>query len=295
VNLQADPAQQYKGGTRALRKAVASKMAIQLALALRGLGLLAVEPLDLAVRLLNGKHLPPMHLRRYVGPLAGIESSAAEFTAYLKLLCGAKPTSRVLDVGCGFGLMGLSLKDFLRPPGSYLGIDISSRAVHWGQRNITSRANHFRFVHVDIQNDAYNRRGRESADTVLLPLSAGRFDIVLLKSVFTHMRPPAVANYLGQIASHLSEHGVCLATLFLLEGDERTGRGRASIDFRFGDDRWRYAYEGMPELAVAYPYQAFAAMAARADLRIQQVFSGSWSGTDESLSYQDIVLLGRAS
>jgi SAM-dependent methyltransferase len=234
-----------------------------------------------------------MHLRRYVGPLAGIESSAAEFTAYLKLLCGANATSRVLDIGCGFGLMGLTLKKFIRPPGSYFGIDISRRAIRWGQRKITSQASHFRFVHIDVQNDMYNRRGCESADTVVLPLSSSRFDIVLLKSVFTHMRPAAIANYLGQIRPHLAEHGVCLVTLFLWDrGNQRERAGQESVNFRFGDEQWRYAYEGMPELAIAYPTKVFADMVDRAGLTIQKVYRGSWSGVENGLSYQDIVLIG---
>ena len=41
--------------------------------------------LDYAVRALNCKaDLPPLHLRRYVGPLGSFESSGAEFMGYLR-------------------------------------------------------------------------------------------------------------------------------------------------------------------------------------------------------------------
>jgi hypothetical protein len=73
---------------------------------IRHLGLLALSPLDYLSRPLNNKtDFPPLHLRRYVGPLRSFESSGAEFMSYLRLLASLRPDERILDIGCGFGLM----------------------------------------------------------------------------------------------------------------------------------------------------------------------------------------------
>lgn len=54
----------------------------------RHLAYICLGPLDYVARIINGKgDFPPLHLRRYVGPLRTFEMSGAEFMAYLQLLC----------------------------------------------------------------------------------------------------------------------------------------------------------------------------------------------------------------
>lgn len=80
------------------------------------------------------KDFPSLYLRRYVGPLRGFESSGAEFLAYLKLLCKFQPDEKILDIGCGCGLMGLYLKDYLNSQGRYVGADIHKLSIEWCQK-----------------------------------------------------------------------------------------------------------------------------------------------------------------
>jgi len=83
---------------------------IKLGLILRSAMLVAVEPVDYVSRLVNREsELPPLYLRLYAGPLVSFKSSGAEFTAYLKLICHLLPNERVLDIGCGCGLVALNL------------------------------------------------------------------------------------------------------------------------------------------------------------------------------------------
>lgn len=83
--------------------------------------------------------------------------------------------------------------------------------------------------------------------------SDGSFDFILLKSVFTHLRPKEMENYIREVARLLAPSGTCLATFFLLNEvqEELRAKGANAVDFKFGDEDWRYAYKGMPELAVA--------------------------------------------
>lgn len=272
------------------------RLCLRAAWSTRAYALHLLGPLDYLARVVTDKrHLPPLAVRRYVGPLAPLEATEGEFVAYLKLLCNVSSSSRVLDVGCGFGLVALGLEEFLAPPGKYVGTDINRACIRWAQSAISKRRPNFQFDHLDISNAAYNPKGKLSSESVTLPYEDSSFDCIILKSVFTHLRPNEVQNYLGEISRLLTPGGVCLATFFLLneEQDRLKGQGKNRVDFRFGDDAWRYAWEALPELAVAYREERLMAMASNANLAPRAIHYGTWSGQPEGLSYQDIVLLGR--
>lgn len=267
--------------------------ALRSLLTLRRLALSAVEPVDYVDRLITGRRrFPPLSIRRYVGPLSHLEQSGGEFAAYLKLLCGLVPTSRLLDVGCGFGLMALELETYLGAEGSYLGIDIDARSVRWAQRHITTRNGRFRFELVDATNPMYNVKGSVPAESVSIPSPPAEFDVVLFKSVFTHLSPTAVANYLRESARVICPGGSCLATFFLLSNTRgEQAEQPPAIRFDYGDDDYRFAVEEMPEAAAAHSLDAVMAMSAAAGLEVVDVRYGSWAGLKAGLSYQDIVIL----
>lgn len=254
-----------------------------------------LTPFDYLWRALNGKkELPPLYLRRYVGPLRSFETSGAEFMAYLRLLCHLQPMERVLDIGCGCGQMALQLLGYLNPHGSYVGIDIHQPSINWCLRNIGSRHANFKFQYMDVKSDAYNPLGRHGADSFGFPFKAGEFDVILLKSVFTHMRSQGVDNYLGESARLLSNNGRCLATLFLL--NEKQGQlaaqGLNQLNFAFGDGPCRWVYKHSPESAIAYDEGFVTGLLEKHGLALKQpILYGSWSGLAEGLSYQDILLL----
>jgi SAM-dependent methyltransferase len=260
---------------------------------LRGAVLLALEPVDYAARLINGKgHLPPLRIRRRAGPLRGLERSGAEFAAYLKLMCDLDPHSRVLDVGCGFGLLALELRDYLSGPGSYVGVDVDRGAIAWARRSISRSFSRFEFQWLDIRNAAYNPDGRLAADAFQFPFEAGSFDVIVLKSVFTHLRPEAMRQYLSEAGRLLSSRGACLATFFVLD-DEIGGSG--GLQFQFGDGDWAYAVRNLPELAIAYKESSLRAAVSAAGLTVKANHPGTWSGRPGGLSYQDVLVLTHAS
>ena len=153
---------------------------------------LSLLPFDYFSRAINGKaDFPPLHLRRHVGPLRTFEASGAEFMGYLRLLIGLRSDESILDVGSGCGLMALFLKDDLDEAGSYTGVDIHRSSVSWCKRNLSSERPNFAFDHIDVKSLAYNPRGAHDAKSFAFPFEACSFDVVLLKSVFTHMHPEA--------------------------------------------------------------------------------------------------------
>ena len=269
--------------------------AFRLLRACRAAGLAALEPLDWAARVVNGRRdFPPLRLRRYVWPLRSFEMSGAEFMSYCRLLLELRPAERFLDVGCGCGLMALQLKDYIDARGRYTGLDIHAPSIEWCRRHITPGHPNFGFERIDVQSDAYNPGGRHAAEEYAFPYAGGSFDAVLLKSVFTHMRPGAVENYLKEVARLLSPGGRALATFFLLnERQEALGReGLNRIEFKYGGGVWRHAYRESPESAVAYREEFVLGLLDRHGLALNRpVIYGTWSGFNEGLSFQDILLL----
>ena len=217
-----------------------------------------------------------------------------EFMDHLRVLAGLQPDERVLDMGCGCGQMALHLEKYLSKKGSYAGVDIHRPSISWCQKKIGSRSSNFEFAHIDVRNQAYNPRGTHRAETYQFPFDEGSFDLILLKSVFTHMRPPEVSNYLREVARLLKSNGRCLATFFLL--NEEQARLANDLEFKYGEGVWRYRLEHSPESAVAYDESHVMELLEQHGLRLQApVYYGRWAGRKDGLSYQDILLLEKES
>ncbi|HKY45358.1 MAG TPA: class I SAM-dependent methyltransferase [Pyrinomonadaceae bacterium] len=271
-----------------------TQKAINLLRSGRHLALLVLSPLDYVSRVLKDKRdLPPLHLRRYVGPLESFESSGAEFMDHLRLLAELRPGERVLDIGCGCGQMALHLEKYLDENGGYVGVDIHRPSIRWCQKNIAARRSNFQFAHIDVRNLAYNPSGSHRAETYQFPFNDRSFDLILLKSVFTHMRPPEVSNYLQEVSRLLRSNGRCLATFFLFNEEQASLalEGANDLEFKYGEGVWRYRLEQSPESAVAYDESYVMELLREHGLTLKQpVHYGRWSGQD-GLSYQDILLL----
>lgn len=254
-----------------------------------------LEPFDYVARVINNKKdFPPLYLRRYVGPLRSFEMSGAEFMVYLRLICKLQSPERVLDIGCGCGLMALFLLDYLDRQGSYIGVDIHKPSIEWCQRHIGRRHIQFTFRHIDVKNQTYNPGGQYAAEDYSFPFENHVFDVILLKSVFTHMRPPGVDNYFKEIARLLSNNGRCLVTFFLLNEKQENlaKKGVNKLHFKFGNEIWRYAYKNSPETAIAYREDYIMDLLPKHGLVVvEPIFYGTWSGRKDGVSYQDMLLI----
>ena len=272
------------------------RSAIKTLLLFRRYALYSLEPLDYSARIINGKRdFPPLHLRKHVGPLRSFEASGAEFTAYLKLIADLQPHENMLDIGCGCGLLALYLRDYL-DSGSYTGLDIHKPSIAWCQNHISSKYPNFRFIHSNIKSPEYNPQGAHTADELTFPLEDHTADVILLKSVFTHMRPPGVANYIKEISRLLTDGGRCLATFFLLNEEQLNlaSQGRSQLSFEFGDETWRYEYKHSPERVVGYTEDYILRLLEKHGLRLKGLFYGGWSGRKNYLSHQDLLMVEKA-
>jgi SAM-dependent methyltransferase len=216
-----------------------------------------------------------------------------EFLDVFVALAALEPRDRVLEVGCGLGRIALAIGSYLGPDGIYEGFDIDPGAVEWCRTRITPRYPNLRFRLVDVRNTAYNPTGSTEASEFIFPYPAGTFDLVCLTSVFTHMTPREVGQYLREIRRVMRVGARCVITYFLLDEESiglmEAGRG----EYRFAHDQgiYRVLDRAQPELAVAYDASFVRRLYDQIGLKIiEPVHWGSWSGRKDSLSVQDIVI-----
>jgi ubiquinone/menaquinone biosynthesis C-methylase UbiE len=217
-----------------------------------------------------------------------------EFMRYFVELGGLHPNHRVLDVGCGIGIMAARLSRFLNAQGSYDGFDIVRAGIRWAGKHITPRFPNFRFSHANVYNRHYNPKGDLDPDSFRFPYPDCSFDFVFLKSVFTHMRPAGVQHYFREIRRVLKPTGSCLATAFLLTGDstDLIRRGRSSLSLIHNLGGYSVLDPMFPETAVGVPEQSFREWYENAGLMLQPpIHYGSWCGRGTYKSFQDILVL----
>ena len=126
---------------------------------------------------------------------------------------GLTPEARILDVGCGTGLLAASLHDFLSERGLYRGADISPEAVAFCRSRFT-RGN-FSF---------------HLSEMTKLPALPDRFDFIVFYSVFTHTYPQETALLLREASQLLADSGIIFADVFTAPLIDEYNGNRAAVE-----------------------------------------------------------------
>jgi SAM-dependent methyltransferase len=211
---------------------------------------------------------------------------------FLVKIHGLQPYHRVLDVGSGTGRMARPLTKYLTD-GGYEGIDVVAPSVEWCQKTYTPRYPNFHFHVSDIYNKFYNPAGKCKASEYRFPVDASSFDFVLLYSVFTHMLPEDVENYLSEVARVLRPGGRCFITYFLLNAQslELIDAGLSDIRFKYDLPGCLVANADVPESAVAYDESAILSRYQKHDLSLlEPIYFGRWCGRKNDSSFQDLIV-----
>jgi SAM-dependent methyltransferase len=240
--------------------------------------------------------IPPDSLMFVGGDRSNFREIGEAFQRDLVETCGLQPGHRLLDVGCGVGRLAIPLTRYLSPQGSYDGFDIVAEGIAWCRDNITPRHSNFRFALADIYNEQYNPKGRLRASEFRFPYADAAFDRVAVVSVFTHMLPPDMDHYCGELARVMAPSALCLMSWFLLNPPSLTAidAGLSTIDFRSHVfPHHRLMSSKVPEAAVGYDEAYVSECLARHGFRVRPpVRYGVWSGRTDSpyLGYQDLVV-----
>ena len=220
------------------------------------------------------------------------KDNGEEFLNIYREICGLQSDEKMLDVGCGIGRKTLPLTQYLSERAVYEGMDITKKGIDWCCQKITPRFPNFQFQQIDVYNKHYNPRGKYQPSEYKFPYADESFTFVMLGSVFTHMLPDGLENYLSEICRVLKRGGRCLITYFLLneESLRRIEMGHSTLDFRYVFDRYRTTSREVPEEAIAFDESWVRDLYGRLRLKVMRVDYGSWCARENYLSYQDLIL-----
>jgi SAM-dependent methyltransferase len=213
-------------------------------------------------------------------------------------LAGLQRDYAILDVGCGPGRLTRELVTYLTPAGVYHGIEVQRKYVEDLRRRF-GRLENFHFHHADLANTTYNPNGSQTAETYTFPLESATIDRVVLLSIFTHLLPEEVDNYLGEIARVLRPGGRAYITWFLLDDASRAAVRRPADEpphplFRVDHGDYWVRSDEDPGHAVAFELAWVRDAYERHGLRIMEPITfGAWSVRPALVDRQDIVVAER--
>lgn len=220
---------------------------------------------------------PPLWLLRHTGAIAHVESSADATDALIAELELLAPESRVADAGCGFGIMATRLARRLGPEGRYVGFDIHGPSIRWAQRSLAAGDRRLRFVLV------------RSDPAGSWPVGDAGADLVLAKSLFTHLTEPLARGAFREIARCLAPGGRALVTAFLFEADRPPER---LLPYPGPGAAVRWRWKNRPQAIVAYERSRFTQLLTEAGLAVSAFRPGFWPRA-AALDAQDVLVLER--
>lgn len=253
-----------------------------------------LDPFDRALLVLRGKgHLPPLSLRRHVGPVHLFETAADQTKAWIEQFDLVKDGSTILDIGCGCGVMVPTFSELMGEKGSYIGFDVYAPAIAWC-RHAYQNDPRFRFE-LAVFSSPYGTRSSIHIESYRFPSESSSIHLVLAKSVFTHLQEREAKHYLKEISRVLTESGKALISVFLFSRDLAGPELIQGLPFPEDLDakiRWRLA--SRPEAAISFDGELFKSWIAEANLVVEHFVPVFWPANSSVFNGQDLLILGKA-
>lgn len=217
-----------------------------------------------------------------------------QFFRYFKKYGDLKPEDSILDIGSGIGRMAIPFTGFLSKKGRYEGFDIVKKGVDWCNENIKKKHPNFNFKLIPLKNDLYNLSTQEAASDLKFPYENETFDFVFLTSVFTHMMPDDLENYVKEIHRVLKKDKKCLATFFILDDESENAmlvNKQKNFPHKFGN--YSLMDKSVKEANVGFQKKYILDLFARNGFDVTDFFRGNWSGVRPGIlnEHQDILII----
>ncbi len=245
------------------------------------------------------------------GHRTGGKASYAEWAHVIGLFQGlmaqampdaARAAPRILDVGCGSGLLALSAQPLLGEAGRYTGIDTQASEVAFCRRRY-ARFPNLAFIHHGQANPHYNPEGRTDGPWAVEDASV---DLVTALSVWTHLDERDARALIAEVGRVLVPGGRALITVFVLDAgyDPAHIRAGATVNPHATDPaRWIFDRptrgsahwfhpvwaDDVPEKAIALDMEGIAALCADGGLTLHAHWPGHWKQR-AGLYFQDVLV-----
>ncbi len=245
---------------------------------------------------------PPLRIRLHIGPFLDprlFRFAGERNVDAFRELAGLRPDAKFLDIGCGCGRIAGALTKSLGPAAQYEGFDASRKPVEWCQLEMTPRFPNFHFQVTNTFSQRYNPSGSANASKLVFPYPDNTFDFAFAGSVYTHMLPEEIPNFISETRRVLKPGGITFATFTLL--NERTlpvvleGRSMPRLIHKFGEFQVRDLSD--PAHFIAQPESWIRKLYSEAGLAIiEPIRYGTWAvATPDSLALEKYRLGGSPS
>lgn len=137
----------------------------------------------------------------------------------LNLIEHIKIYNTILDIGCGPGRLALGLIKNNATIQKYVGVDVNKTPIEWCKTNLTTLNGNYNFFHLNKYNARYAPlNSMEKISYFDSDVFKDKYDLVYLYSVFSHLEPDDLIDYLNLFKNILEPNGVVYTTVFV--GDE---------------------------------------------------------------------------
>ena len=146
---------------------------------------------------------------------------------------------------------------------------------------------------VDVFNSEYNPRGKLKGSNFNFPYEDNYFDFVCANSVFTHMVPKDLENYISEISRVLNKGGRFFLTFFLLNNDSISfiHKKKSKYNFDTNTDTFSTMSKKTPDYIIAYHEDFVRNLFIKHGLHITEPIKyGFWCGRKSNVSFQDFIM-----
>lgn len=122
--------------------------------------------------------------------------------------------TNILDIGCGVRFTQAIINRSIQIS-SYTGIEVNRPIIDYLKIEVEEKDNRFKYIHYNIENDMYNKNSKTTlSDLTRLPVE-GRYDLIWLFSVFTHLNIDDAEAMLLLIRLHVEVNGHLFFSSFI--------------------------------------------------------------------------------
>ncbi|MBL4659151.1 MAG: class I SAM-dependent methyltransferase [Alcanivoracaceae bacterium] len=122
--------------------------------------------------------------------------------------------TNILDIGCGVRFTQAIINRSIQIA-SYTGIEVNRSIVDYLKVAVEAKDDRFKYAHYNIENDMYNKNTKTTmSDLTKLPV-VGKFDLIWLFSVFTHLNIDDTEAMLNLIRLHVEPTGNLFFSSFI--------------------------------------------------------------------------------
>ncbi len=214
-----------------------------------------------------------------------------------------KTGNRILDIGCGTGLLAIASQNLVSDGGKYTGLDVLKKDIDFNKAHYDKGL--FEFLHFDLANPSYAKN--QSTEKKPWPVPNSHYDLVTALSVWTHLKEDDAIYYFKEIRRVLKPGGKAVITFFIMDNNYKESLTKRSNDKgkfhntssnkwifdqpAYGSDNW-FAPKWVkhPEDAIGVTENGLNQLLSESELRLNFNYAGNWR-EQNGIYFQDILVL----